>query len=135
MEQSGWVCWRVAQGLGSGACSQPGEEGRVRGLLGSLSQPGDSASSGLGEVHKFPLRTLSPLLPSHHSFFFLNLFILFIYFWLCWVFVAAHGLSLVAVSGGYSSLRCAGFSLQWLLLLQSMGSRCVDFSSCGTRAQ
>ena len=34
-----------------------------------------------------------------------NLFILFIYFWLLWVFVAAHGLSLVAVSGGYSSLR------------------------------
>ena len=26
----------------------------------------------------------------------------FIYFWLHWVFVAAHGLSLVAASGGYS---------------------------------
>ena len=24
---------------------------------------------------------------------------------------------------GYSLLRCAGFSLRWLLLLQSMGSR------------
>ena len=36
-----------------------------------------------------------------------------------------HGLSLVEVSGGYSSLRCMGFSLQWLLLLQSMDSRCV----------
>ena len=24
-------------------------------------------------------------------FFFINLFILFIYFWLCWVFVAARG--------------------------------------------
>ena len=56
--------------------------------------------------------------------FFLNKFIyLFIYFWLRWVFVAAHGLSLVAVSGGYSSLRCMGFSLQWLLLLRSTGSR------------
>ena len=31
--------------------------------------------------------------------FFLNLFILFIYFWLCWAFVAVHGLSLVAGSG------------------------------------
>ena len=41
---------------------------------------------------------------------------LFIYFWLCWVFLAAHGLSLVAVSGGYSLLWYAGFSLQWLLL-------------------
>ena len=30
-------------------------------------------------------------------FFFLNLFI---YFWLCWVFVAAHGLSLVGGERG-----------------------------------
>ena len=30
------------------------------------------------------------------------LYYLFIYFWLCWVFVAAHGLSLVAVSRGCS---------------------------------
>ena len=65
------------------------------------------------------------------NLFFKNLF----YFWLCWVFVAAHGLSLVAASEGYSSLRCAGFSLQWLLLLQSTRSRRAGFSSCGTRAQ
>ena len=57
-----------------------------------------------------------------------------IYFWLCWVFIAARGLSLVAVSRDYSSLRCAGFSLQWLLLLRSTGSRRVGFSSCGSRA-
>ena len=60
---------------------------------------------------------------------------LFIYFWLCWVFVAAHGLSLVAASRGYSLLRCAGFSLRWLLLLQSTGSRPAGFSSCSTQAQ
>ena len=48
-------------------------------------------------------------------FFFYKLFY-FIYFWLRWVFIAARGLSLVVASGGYSSLRCAGFSLQWLLL-------------------
>ena len=36
----------------------------------------------------------------------------FIHFWLRWVFVAARGLPLVAASGGYSSLRCAGFSLR-----------------------
>ena len=52
---------------------------------------------------------------------FLN-FYLFIYFWLHWVLVAARGLSLV-VSGGYSSLWCTGFSLQWPLLLQNMDSR------------
>ena len=41
---------------------------------------------------------------------------------------------LVEVSGGYSLLPCTGFSLQWLLLLWSTDSRCVGFSSCGSRA-
>ena len=67
--------------------------------------------------------------------FCINLFILFIYFWLHWVFVAALGLSLVVASGGYSSLQCTGFSLWQLLLLQSMGSRCMGFSSCDMQAQ
>ena len=49
----------------------------------------------------------------------------FIYFWLHWVFVAAHRLSLGVASRGYSSLWYTGFSLQWLLLLQSMSSRHV----------
>ena len=40
----------------------------------------------------------------------------------------------VVASGGYSSLRCAGFSLRWLLLLRSTGSGRVGFSSCGSRA-
>ena len=67
---------------------------------------------------------------------FFSFFNKFIYlFWLCWVFVATHRLSLVAASGGYSSLRCAGFSLRWLLLLWSMGSRHVGFSSCGSWAE
>ena len=62
--------------------------------------------------------------PSFYIYFFINLFYLFIYlFWLRWVFVAAHGLSLVVVNGGYSSLQCAGFLLRWLLLLQSLGPR------------
>ena len=60
---------------------------------------------------------------------------IFFFFWLRWVFVAARRLSLVAASEGYSSLRCTGFSLLWLLLLQSTGSRCAGFSSCGMRAQ
>ena len=63
---------------------------------------------------------------------FINFIYLFI--WLRWVFVAARGLSLVEASGGYSSLRCVGFSLRWLLLLRSTGSRHAGFSSCGTRA-
>ena len=49
--------------------------------------------------------------------------ILFIYFWLCWVFISVRGLSLVAASGGHSSSRCAGLSLSWPVLLRSTGSR------------
>ena len=59
---------------------------------------------------------------------------LFIYIWLLWVFVAARGLSVVAASRDYSLLRCAGFSLQWLLLLRSRGSRRASFSSRGSQA-
>ena len=59
---------------------------------------------------------------------------LLIYLWLSWVFVAAPGLSLVAASGGYSSLPCAGFSLWWLLLLWSTDSRQASFSSWGLQA-
>ena len=51
-----------------------------------------------------------------------------------WVVIAGRGLSLVAVRGGCSSLQCTGFSLWWLLLLRSTGSRCAGFSSCGTWA-
>ena len=57
-------------------------------------------------------------------FFLINLFIyLFIYFWLCWVFVSVRGLSPVAASGGLSSSRCAGLSLSWPLPLWSTSSR------------
>ena len=52
--------------------------------------------------------------------FFFNLFI---YLWLCWVFVSVRGLSLVVASGGHSSSRCAGLLISWPLLLQSTGSR------------
>ena len=62
-------------------------------------------------------------------------FLFFIYLWLHWVFVAVRGLSLVAVRGGQTSLRCTVFSLRWPLLLWSMGSRHASFSSCGTWAQ
>ena len=71
-------------------------------------------------------------IPHHH--FFNKYIYLFIYLWLSWVFVAEHRLSLVAVSGGYSSLWYAGFSLRWLLLLRSTGSRCTGFSSCSSPA-
>ena len=56
-------------------------------------------------------------------FFFGRIIYLFIYFWLCWVFVSVRGLSPVAASGGHSSSRCAGLSLSRPLLLRGTGSR------------
>ena len=86
----------------------------------------------LYNIRNILVKQKSPFLPHptfllrvNYSFFFLP----------CCVLVAAHGLSLVAASGGYSSLRCAGFSLRWLLLLRSTGSRHVGFSSYSTQAQ
>ena len=84
-------------------------------------------------------------------FFLIYLFI----FWLHWVFVATHRLSLVAASGGHSLLQCAwashcsGFSCcgAWALRvwasvvvacgLSSCGSQALEcrLSSCGTQAQ
>ena len=64
-----------------------------------------------------------------HLFFFCKSYLsffkiyLFIYFWLCWVFVSVRGLSLVAASRGHSSSRCTGLSLSRPLLLRSTGSR------------
>ena len=66
---------------------------------------------------------------------------LLFFLFLIYLFLAAlglrcrAGLSLVAGSRGYFSLWCTDFSLQWLPLLRSTGSRCVGFSSCGTQAQ
>ena len=98
-----------------------------------LSSFGDSISY----ISRLKLSHSSLMLCSFflQSFFFINLFYIFIYFWLHWVFIAACGLSLVVASRGYSLLQCAGFSLWWLLLLQSMGSRHAGFSSCGMWAQ
>ena len=54
------------------------------------------------------------------SLFIFNKFIYFI-FWLHWVFVAVHGLSLVVASGGCSS--CG-----------ARASHCSGFSCCGAQA-
>ena len=69
---------------------------------------------------------ISSVLNTHHSSFFFLTFrfiYLFIYLWLCWVFISVQGLSPVAASGGHSSSRCAGLSPSRPLLLRSTGSR------------
>ena len=58
-----------------------------------------------------------------YGYFFNYLIYLFIYFWMCWVFVFVRGLPLVVASGGHSSSWCAGLSLSRPLLLRSTGSR------------
>ena len=66
---------------------------------------------------------------------FLQLCSSFSFSFFLFIFLAARWLSLVTANGGYSSLWCVGFSLQWFLLLQSTGSRRKGFSSCDTQDQ
>ena len=95
-----------------------GEGGRRQGFLprGWFSY----FTEGKGKIHP-----CSQQVADDFFFFFLNktFIYLFIYFWLCWVFVSVRGLSLVAASRGHSSSRCAGLSLSRPLLLRSTGSR------------
>ena len=73
--------------------------------------------------------------PGKPPFFKIYLINLFIYFWLCWVFVSVRGLSLVAASGGHSSSRWAGLSLSQPLLLREHRLQMCRLSSCGSRDQ
>ena len=70
-----------------------------------------------------PKMNSSPALPLSFFFNVNDCLYLFIYLWLCWVFVSVRGLSLVAASGDHSSSRCAGLSPSRPLLLRSTGSR------------
>ena len=54
------------------------------------------------------------------------------YFWLCWMFVDMWAFLSFWGAGATHHLLGKGFSLQ-RLLLRSVGSRCVGFSSCGIR--
>ena len=62
-----------------------------------------------------------------HTFYSIYCTGFFFFFWLHWVFIAAvGGLSVVAVSGGYSSLWCAGATLP----CGARASHCSGFSCC-----
>ena len=90
-------------------------------------------AAGAPTGHTLPSQ--APPVSSFSLFFLFNKFIYLFIFGCVGSSLLRAGFSLVAVSGGYSSLQCAGFSWRWLLLLRSMGSRRAGFSSCGTRAQ
>ena len=57
------------------------------------------------------------------SIFFFNLFVLFIYFWLRWVFATTCRLSLAAARRAGATLHCG-----------ARASHCGGFSCCGARA-
>ena len=77
-------------------------------------------------------KILSVYLQEPLAHFLSSCYLFIVYFWSFWVFVAVCRLSLVAVSGNYSSsLQYTDFSLWGLLLLRSMDSRLKGFSSCG----
>ena len=74
------------------------------------------------------------LLISSH-FLFLK-FYLFIHLWLCWVFIAACGLSLVSTSRGYSLVAMHGLLIEVASLAEE---QCWGFNnggawSCGSQA-
>ena len=60
------------------------------------------------------------------SFFFFNINLFYLFIFGC--------VGLRCCTWAFSSVASGGFSLQWLLSLQSTGSRRMGFSSCGTRA-
>ena len=65
---------------------------------------------------------------------FLNIY-LFIYFWLCWVFVSVRGLSPVAASGGPSFIAVRGPLTIAASLAAEHRLQMRRLSSCGSRAQ
>ena len=75
---------------------------------------------------------------SQRFFFFFfkkfTFFYLFIYLWLCWVFVSVRGLSPIAASGDHSSSRCAGLSPPRPLAAEHR-LQVRRLSNCGSWAQ
>ena len=64
-----------------------------------------------------------------------HLFILFIYFWLCWVSIAAHRFSLVAMSRDHSAVEMHGLLVVVAsLVAEHKALEHVGFGSCGARA-
>ena len=78
-----------------------------------------------------------------HCYLFLFIYLKNIYFWLCWVFITMHRLSLAAESRKCTIVVVCGILLPWLLWEGSVAlgfSTCPShspecrLSSCGTQA-
>ena len=104
--------------------TQPGSEQKLcKGVVGEAAYPKHPGVRG----RRWPLEPNMLLVSSASSLF------------ICWVLAA---LCLRCCTQAFSScserwllyLQFAGFSLQWLLLLWSIGFRCIGFSNCSTQA-
>ena len=61
---------------------------------------------------------------------------LFYFIFLIFIYLFIYGcIGSSLLHAGFLQLWCTCFSLRWLLLLWSMGSRCEGFSSCGMQCQ
>ena len=77
----------------------------------------------LGWVNFMSNSTMSIFFLIYSAWFYLLIFKLINYFWLCWVFVSVRGLFSSCGKRGPLFITCAGFSLSRPLLLRSTGSR------------
>ena len=82
---------------------------------------------GFAFLHLASKSTLLFFLTSMPFFFFKNC----IYFWLCWVFVAAHRLSLDAASRSYSPVAVYRHLIAVASLFGKHGLQGSGFNSCG----
>ena len=60
---------------------------------------------------------------------------LFIYFWLCWIFIAGQAFLYWQLAGGTLKLQCVGFSLSGFSCCRVRALGHAGFSSCGTWGQ
>ena len=88
-------------------------------------------------LHKMPMK--NPFSDSNFHFlclkwwlFTILLFLIFIWFWLCWVFLAVSGFPLATRSEGYSLVAVRELLTAVASLSQSTSSRVCGLSSCGT---
>ena len=112
----------MGRGFGSGslAAGRRGKLGRAWGRVHVESNASpDVQRTGVG---------------AYSFFFFLNFIYLFIYFWLCWVFVSVRGLSLVAASGGHSFITVRGPLAIAASLVAEHRLQTRRLSNCGSRA-
>ena len=83
-----------------------------------------NTNSPMVSCRTFPFFSFTGISGPENLFFFFFPIHSFIYFWLCWVFIAACSLSLVVVSGGYSLVMVLGLLIVVASLVSVHGLSC-----------